>query len=176
MGYADLESKPIAMGSRPAEQQQHLIDLFRNHARWLAAMIRKSGGGEITEEIVQETYYRLARFTQPFAPARPRGFLLHIATNILRDENRKRTRRMAPNVNAVVARHYSNGIDADQFESVLLRQVVTSLPPVCRDVFILNRFGGMSYAEIAVLRKLSVKTVERRMSQALALCAASLRA
>lgn len=49
------------------------------------------------------------------------------------------------------------------------------LPELYRDVFILSRFTGMSYLDISRKLGVSVKTVEYRMSRALALCQAALR-
>jgi RNA polymerase sigma-70 factor (ECF subfamily) len=48
------------------------------------------------------------------------------------------------------------------------------MPPLYRDIFVLNRFGGMTYPEIARARGISVKTVEWRMSKALEHCASRL--
>jgi RNA polymerase sigma-70 factor (ECF subfamily) len=56
----------------------------------------------------------------------------------------------------------------------MLKQIVLSMPPLYRDIFVLSRFGGMSYPEIAAARGLSVKTVEWRMSKALEHCVARL--
>lgn len=64
---------------------------------------------------------------------------------------------------------------ADQESALLLKQVILALPPLYRDVFILNRFMGLTYAEIAHRYGLSVKAVEYRMSRALALCEEALR-
>lgn len=49
------------------------------------------------------------------------------------------------------------------------------MPEKERHVFLLNRFSGLSYPEIAARLGISVKTVESRMSKALAHCVALLR-
>lgn len=49
------------------------------------------------------------------------------------------------------------------------------LPPLYRDVFILNRFVGLTYPEMAARYGVTVKAIEYRMSRALALCEAALR-
>jgi RNA polymerase sigma-70 factor (ECF subfamily) len=48
-----------------------------------------------------------------------------------------------------------------------LRDALDSIPPKCRQVFELSRYGGKSYKEIAEMLDLSVKTVENQMSKAL---------
>ena len=48
-----------------------------------------------------------------------------------------------------------------------IRGVIDSLPEKCREIFELNRFDGLKYAEIARKLDISVKTVENQMSKAL---------
>jgi len=49
-----------------------------------------------------------------------------------------------------------------------VRAAIDGLPERCRAVFQLSRDHGLKYAEIAVALDISVKTVEKRMGQALA--------
>ena len=63
---------------------------------------------------------------------------------------------------------------ADQFDHVLLSQVIRSMPPLYRNVFVLNRFGGMTYPEIARTLEISVQTVQWRMARAIEYCASRL--
>jgi RNA polymerase sigma-70 factor, ECF subfamily len=46
-------------------------------------------------------------------------------------------------------------------------KAIQSLPEKCREIFELNRFEGLRYAQIAEKLNLSVKTVEAQMSKAL---------
>jgi RNA polymerase sigma-70 factor (ECF subfamily) len=49
-----------------------------------------------------------------------------------------------------------------------VREAINGLPDDCREVFQLSRESGLKYAEIATTLEISVKTVEKRMGQALA--------
>ena len=49
---------------------------------------------------------------------------------------------------------------ATQTESVLLGELIASLPLTCRDTFLLSRFAGLSYEDIARRQGISVKAVE----------------
>jgi len=50
---------------------------------------------------------------------------------------------------------------------VRIQTTITSLPPQCQRVFILSRFEGKTYAQIADQLDISVKTVETHLSKAL---------
>jgi RNA polymerase sigma-70 factor (ECF subfamily) len=48
-----------------------------------------------------------------------------------------------------------------------LQQALASIPDGPREVFLMNRIEGLSYSEIADRLGLSVKAIEKRMSEAL---------
>ena len=52
--------------------------------------------------------------------------------------------------------------------SVAIDAAIARLPDRCREVFLLNRQRGLSYAQVAATLQISVKTVEIHMSRALA--------
>lgn len=58
-----------------------------------------------------------------------------------------------------------------QFEEVFRRveDLVEALPPQCRKVFLLSRFEGKKYADIAAELGISIKTVEVHMVKALSM-------
>jgi RNA polymerase sigma-70 factor (ECF subfamily) len=49
-----------------------------------------------------------------------------------------------------------------------VREAIDGLSDNCREVFQLSRESGLKYAEIATTLEISIKTVEKRMGQALA--------
>ena len=57
-------------------------------------------------------------------------------------------------------------LEAAELESKIW-ETINLLPEKCREVFMLNRFEGKKYAEIAEKLNISVKTVEAQMSKAL---------
>ncbi len=57
-------------------------------------------------------------------------------------------------------------------ESELQQQIqnaIDKLPPVCREIFVMNRFDGLKPMEIASLKNISVRTVETHIGKALRL-------
>jgi RNA polymerase sigma factor (sigma-70 family) len=139
--------------------------LYRAYSGWLKRFLRfRFRGREDYDDIVQDTFVRVTRARIDTAED-PRGYLRCVASNLVRDSVRRA---------AVRAEDASFPADAyvedEQFEHVLLKQIVLSLPDIYREVFVLSRFAGMSYEEIAQHCGISVKAVEKRMSKALNLC------
>lgn len=152
-----------------AEEQEGLTCLYQQYAAWLARRLRARIGSDAAADVVQETYIRAAPY--PIADIRhPKAFLLRIAMNLLRDE-RRRLARQQHHADATTS---SDHEAAPQFDTLLLSEVIRSMPPLYRNVFVLNRFGGMTYPEIARTLDVSVKTVEWRMARALEYCASRL--
>lgn len=149
-----------------ADALEGLNALYRQYARWLDGRLRAHVDPEQAADVVQETYLRAAPYSSGEI-RHPRAFLLRIAMNVVRDEGRRRKRR-GPHEPFAGEAEASEA--ASQAELVTMKQVVLAMPTLYREVFVLSRFAGMSYAEIAAARGLSVKAVEWRMSKALQHC------
>jgi RNA polymerase sigma factor (sigma-70 family) len=152
--------------------------LYRSHGRWLLGALRRRFGAalaDVAEDLVQETYLRLTPRSANTPVQSPRALLMRIASNLAFDHLRRRKvdaralaqldRPLAPSPHQI----------AHPLAAIELRELILALPEPLKDVFVLSRFGGLTYAEIAHHLGLSVKTVEWRMSKALALCAERLR-
>lgn len=144
--------------------------LYRRHAKWLAAMLRRrfgQGFDSEADDIVQEAYARLA--ARPSVVRRPQALLMHMASNLARDLLRRR---------AVRGRHADDqlrgpsptSIAAGALDDLVVKETILSIPEPYRDVFVLSRFDGLTYEEIATRCGLSVKSVEWRLSKAVDHC------
>lgn len=162
-----------ALDAAPVEAAEpvDLDAVYREHGGWLIAFLRRRFRREDAEDLAQETYVRAARTGLQFRD--PRALLAHIAINAARDQARRRAVRpvLEGDERALGAAGSADG----QAEAVLLKQIILGLPPKLREVFLLSRFGGLTYEEIAHRCGISVKTVEGRMTKALAMCAARMR-
>jgi RNA polymerase sigma-70 factor (ECF subfamily) len=153
----------LAEDGDPFEVEQ----AYRSHGAWLLAFLRRRFGRQDAEDLAQETYLRAATITVEVR--NPRALLVRIALNAARDQVRRRKAR------PVLVRPDAAPAPADpaaQAEALLLKQAILALPPKLREVFLLSRFGGLTYEEIAHRLQISVKTVEGRMTKALAMCTA----
>lgn len=151
-------------------------ELFRRHVGWLRDIVKCRFRRASSDDVVQETYLRVAR-AENSVVLHPKAYLIRIATNVVYDQARRaaaRGGRYALNIDDV-ADDAALQVAADQDAALLLKQLILGLPPLYRNVFILSRFGGLSYEQIAGRHGVSVKTVEYRMSRALALLEAQLR-
>lgn len=151
------------------EAAEGLNGLYRRYSGWLNGRLRAHVDADQAADVVQETYLRAAPYRSGDI-RHPKSFLLRIAMNLVRDESRRRKRQAEASGGAFEDLYET----ASQAEQLMLKQIVLTMPSLYRDVFVLSRFGGMTYSEIAAARGLNVKTVEWRMSKALEHCVARL--
>ncbi len=123
------------------------------------------------EEIAQEVMLELWRHRESLEVQQSFGaYLIRSTRN--RALNHVRHQRIVARelAAATLERRESPGPDAEvlgvELERVV-REAVAALPERCREVFELSRVQGMRYVDIARALEISVKTVEKRMGQAL---------
>lgn len=137
-------------------------DLYRTHSGWLCRRILSRFGDVMADDIVQETYIRIAPYQARGVIRHPKALLLRIAASLIAEEGRRLQR------GSRLAHQTTPWAEAPtQTETVLLKQLILGLPQPERDIFMLSRFGGLTNEQIAGRLGLSVKTVERRISRAL---------
>jgi RNA polymerase sigma factor (sigma-70 family) len=167
---------PAPFRSALAEPASNDLDtLHRAHGYWLFQFLRRRFSKQDAEDLVQETYVRIAG--AQIEILNPRAFLAKIATNLARDEARRRAVRpvLVPELDEFQLEDSSlAALPSHQDEDLLLRQMIDILPPKLREAFLLSRVGGLTYAQIADRCGVSVKTIEERMSKALSMCSALL--
>jgi RNA polymerase sigma-19 factor, ECF subfamily len=156
--------------------------LFRRYAEPLYDFAHGYvGSRDAAEEIVQELFVALWERRHQWEVRGSVATYLYRATrngalNAVRDRRRGiafraalagEPRREPPGVEQAIA--------AEEL-AVAVARVVDRLPDRCREVFRLNRHHHLTYAEVAQVLDLSVKTVEIHMARALRELRARLRA
>lgn len=127
-------------------------------------------------DVAQDSFVRLLATKDSHAVRQPRAFLYRIAKNLAVDSVRRRQVR---------ARHLTELTDAvdtpspqprpdQKLEreqlSCALRDLIATMPPRRREVFVLYRYEQLTQADIAERIGISTTMVERHLSKAMAHC------
>jgi RNA polymerase sigma-70 factor (ECF subfamily) len=127
-------------------------ELVRRHARAVARFLGAAGAGDDVEDLVQETFYRAFRKIDGFrGGASFRTWVMSIGSNALKDLRRRYRRR------PVVALDEHDVADSADPQAELagretahrIRDELTRLPRMQRDVFLLRAQQGLEYEDIA---------------------------
>lgn len=87
--------------------------------------------------------------------------------NYIRD-HKKLTRFDTPQTEAELGQYVESRDHLESSEAEgRINRALESLPDKCREIFLMNRFDGLKYREIAEKLNISIKTVETQMSRAL---------
>lgn len=161
-------------GGLRERERKAVAAFYDRYASWFRARLVHRYGAQEAEDLLQETWLRLAPYRDAAGIRHPKALLLRIAANLANDRHARRAR--SERFVEETARLDGWGIyQASQTDDVFVRQLVLGLPQPLRDVFVLSRFGGLTNSQIAERLGISPKTVEWRMTKALAHCAAQLR-
>ncbi|CAN5363422.1 sigma-70 family RNA polymerase sigma factor [soil metagenome] len=147
--------------------------LFRIHAPWLLGALRRRYGRDLAEDLVQDTYLRLLRLSDPVEIRSPKAFLLQVARNLFLTRVARDKRRLELETPYFETQARTQA--SEQVELLILKEIILGMPRKQRDVFVLSRFAGMTNDAIAEHLGIQPKTVEWRMTKALAYCAGELR-
>lgn len=140
----------------------------------LERYFRRQGLSEAdAQDYTQETMTRILGKGGVASLANPQGYVFSVASNLLRDRaRRRRTRAVDAHVTVddtdLVSDQPSphRQLVAHQ-ELARVREAILALPDKPRRVFVLHRFEGLTYPEIAELMGLSRSSVEKYMMTAL---------
>lgn len=138
--------------------------------------MRRGARPDQADDLVQEVYARLVAMRSTQQIENVQAYIFRIAANLMTDSYRRMARRPALHEQEFDEEtHWSPG-DGFSPERILLgrerldhlKQTILALPEKPREVFILHRFEGFKYHEIADALHMSVSAVEKHMMAALA--------
>lgn len=136
---------------------------------------------EAAAELTQESFARVYASEQAGTPVRdPRALLYTTARNLVTDLHRRTQARGGeaftdedqadPDAHAGPAALEPDAALETRQRFETLAAIVDSLPPRCRQAFLLIRIDGLTYAEAAQTMGIAVKTVEMQMQIAMHTC------
>lgn len=130
----------------------------------------KCGDDAQANDLVQEAFIKLWQNCNKVEQEKAKSFLYTVANNMFLNEV---AHKKVVLKHAQLQPHKINEqspeyiLEEKQFHKKL-RDAIANLTEAQRTAFLLNRIEGKKYSEIAEILEISVKAVEKRMSQALA--------
>lgn len=160
--------------------KNRIADLYRQHFGELKHFLSgRVASKELAADLVQELFLRLlARDRSVAEIGHQRGFLFASARNLAAES--RRSPRWHGHASPETQPGHDTHDTAPPPEIILqdkqavtrLLETVANLPPRCREAFILHKFDGLSYPEVAERLGISVSMVEKHMMRALNDCRA----
>lgn len=129
----------------------------------------KCGNVAQAEDLVQEAFIKLWENCSKVPQAKAQSFLYTVCNNTFLNEVAhqkvvlKFTKKVSPNINEQSPQYV---LEEKEFEQKL-NKALSNLTEAQRTAFLMNRIEGKKYREIAEILDISVKAVEKRISQAL---------
>jgi RNA polymerase sigma-70 factor (ECF subfamily) len=158
-----MESDEELMAGVARGEARALGSLVERHgARLHAHLARMTGSIDDADDLLQETWVRVARSARTYEPGRAvRPWLFGVATNLARDLGRRRAVR----ARAVLAPPDPPGAAA--MERIALRERVARLPERLRQVVLLRFYEDLGEAEMAEALGIPRGTVKSRLHGAI---------
>jgi RNA polymerase sigma-70 factor (ECF subfamily) len=162
-------------------RRDHAIDRgIRKYDRLLVAWLTgKFGDADLARDLAQETYLRIWRYSESNDIGNLKALLFKTAANLAANEFRSRARwRVQQNTGAAAIKDgeiEQVACDAPSPERAAVARAdarasmkaIQALPERTRRAFVMSRFEGKSYGEIAAELGVSVSSVEKYIIAAL---------
>lgn len=148
----------------------------RHHSALIKYLRRRLSVAEDAEDVAQETYIRMMRYEGSSELKSPSAMLFRIAVNVANDHGRAAMARRSNRHTVIEDVELASELPSAEREVLatqtldLLLETIEQLPPKCKQVFLLSRASEMTYPEIAEHCGISVKSVEKHISRAIAAC------
>jgi RNA polymerase sigma-70 factor (ECF subfamily) len=155
----------------------------RYYRELLNFLSRKVPDRATAADLAQESYARVYEAQRAGSVVRdPRALLYRVARNLVTDHHRRSSVRAGladaatedglgePDDCMGPASFEPDAALASSQGLAAMIAAIDGLPPRCREAFVLYKFDGLSYAEVAERMGISVRTVEMQLRIAMAAC------
>jgi RNA polymerase sigma-70 factor (ECF subfamily) len=168
------DSDPLPPEDRVVSREPDWLEcLYREHRDRLLRFAVRYTQADRAADVVQQLFLRLASRgrNRPLEAGSPSAYLRQATINLIRNEYQQGVRRSA-HLHENTAEEIEAGDTLAALEArdtlVRLEAIMARLSPRTREIFLAHRLDGYSYGEIAARTGLSVKTIEKHMSKAIA--------
>jgi RNA polymerase sigma factor (sigma-70 family) len=179
-----VDDDTLGVGKSLSTQSQDFYNkVYKEYSKAIVAFFQRQGySPDAAQDGLQEVYLRVIRLSEPKQIAEaPKAYLLKVATNVMRSHYRKQ----AP-INMIK----QDILEMDDLPSIepspehkaqirqqieIVKQAVLELSDKQREIFLMHRMDGMTCQQIAGELKIPLRTVQRRLSDAVAFCSIKLR-
>ena len=154
-----------------------IYDAYVRHESSLKRFItRFMRGSPDIEDIAQEAFLRAYAAERDRPIEQPKSFLFRIAKHVALSQLTRKSRQITDYIedsdNSEVI-----GTESSAEDEISARQIlglhceaVATLPPQCRQVYLLRKVHGLSHKEIAAQLAIAVSTVEKHLIKAVEQC------
>lgn len=166
-GFSSFTDGQLAEAIKNSDSQAFKALYYRYYEKLFQFIWIRTRSTELAKDLTQDVFTRFWNKRENLDPGQSiKAYLYRISNNLVINHYQ----------HLKVERKYLSNLDADNFiaapdDTFDLRDKITfeieRLPEKQRTVFIMHRFENFTYAEIARTLEVSVKTVEKRMSEAL---------
>jgi len=154
------------------------IKIYEEYHGSLCAFLRKVPLPEdVVNDIAQEVYFRIIRQNKPEnLEEYPRAYLYRVAINLVRDRFRSNNTRMEQyhqqlEEDTLVSSEMSPEINVHYRQQLAkLKSILRELSPKHRKIYLMHRINNATCREISKDLGISLRSVERYLSQAVAYC------
>ncbi len=166
-------------------RDEALDELYRRHYKGVYIfLVRMLSDRHLAEDLLQETYIRVYNNRLKWEPrSKFTSWLYRIARNLSIDEKRRYWNRLVHMDSQTGCNHddssystYLERVEADEDDArelasqasdeECIREAICTLSEEQREVMILNKYHGLSYAEIAEVLDISPESVKQRAYRA----------
>lgn len=155
------------------ERNQEIESLFRLHYRPLCLFaLHLINNVSSAEDIVMDCYLKLWAKWKEEEIKNPKNYLYIAVRNACYDHNKATSNHTdisiendTKAIDGILSEELSHAEEQVNIEANVWT-AIDSLPPKCREIFLMSKRDGMSYSEIAQELQLSIKTVEAQITKA----------
>ncbi len=157
------------------QQQGRIHTLYYDHHNWLYNWLRRQlGCSHSAADLAQDTYVRIITSTRMPTQDQARSYLVQIAKGLVIDRYRRQHLEQAY-LEALSHQPQQSPASPEEhtliLESILkIDAMLFGLKPIIRETFLLSRFDGLTYKEIAEQLNISIATVRKYMLKAMQGC------